>query len=99
MGEPCAEMVALVRNEDLRLVGEPAERRAMYNTVAIALKYRARWRIRLHDQPSAASCPIGGVRRARGGECQSGRKVASRHENLDYVARLIAAASLPTYLT
>jgi iron-sulfur cluster assembly accessory protein len=99
MGEPGAEMVALVRNEDLRLVGEPPEGGAMDDAVAIALKYRARWRMRLRDQPSAASCRIGGVRRARGGESESGRKVASRHENLDCAALLIAAAGLPTYLT
>jgi iron-sulfur cluster assembly accessory protein len=97
MGEPGTEMVALVRNEDLRLVGQPPEGRAMDDAVAITLKDRARWRMRLRDQPSAALCRIGGVRRARGGE--SGRKVASRHENLDCAARLIAAAGLPTYLT
>ena len=41
VGEPGAEMVALVRNEDLRLVGQPPEGRAMDDAVAIALKYRA----------------------------------------------------------
>ncbi len=71
----------------------------MDDAVAIALKYRARWRMRLRDQPSAASCRIGGVRRARGDASASGRKVASRHENLNFAARLIAAAGLPTYLT
>ena len=99
VGEPGAEMVALVRNEDLRLVGEPPEGRAMDDAVAIALKYRARWRMRLGDQPSAASRRIGGVRRARGDASESGRKIASCHENLDFAVRLIAAAGLQTYLT
>jgi hypothetical protein len=73
----------------------------MDDAVAIALKYRARWRMRLRDQPSAASCRVSGVRRARGNdsESESGRKVASSHENLDCAARLIAPAGLPTYLT
>src|SRR6202171_3727731 len=97
MGEPGAEMVALVRNEDLRLVGQPPEGRAMDDAVAIPLKCRPRRRMCLRDQPSAASCRVRGIRRARGGE--RGRKVASRHENLDCAARLIAAAGLPTYLT
>jgi iron-sulfur cluster assembly accessory protein len=99
MGEPGAEMVSLVRNEDLRLVGEPPESRAMDDAVAITLKCRAGSRIWLRDQPSAASCRIGGVRRVRGDDSESGRKVASLHENSDCAARLIAAASLPTYLT
>jgi hypothetical protein len=38
MGEPGAEMVALVRNEDLRLVGQPPEGGAVDDAVAIALK-------------------------------------------------------------
>ena len=99
MGEPGAEMVSLVRNEDLRLVGEPAEGRAMDGAVAIALKYRTRWRMRLCDQPPAASRRVGGVRRARADDSESWRKVADWHENLDCAARLIAAASLSTYLT
>jgi iron-sulfur cluster assembly accessory protein len=99
MGEPGAEMVSLVRNEDLRLVGQPPEGRAMDDAVAIALKYRTRWRMRLRDQPSAASCRIGGVGRARGDASESGRNVPSRHENLDCAAGIIAAAGLPTYLT
>lgn len=101
VGEPGTEMVSLVRNKDLRLVGEPPESRAMDDAVAIALKYRARWRMRLRDQPSAASCRVSGVSRARGNdsESESGRKVASSHENLDCAARLIALAGLPTYLT
>jgi len=99
MGEPGAEMVALVRNEDLRLVGQPPERRAMDDAVAIALKYRARWRMRLRDQPSAASRRIGGVMRARGDASESRRKVADWHQNLDCAAGLIAAAGIPTYLT
>ncbi len=79
VGESGAEMVALVRNEDLRLVGEPPEGRAMDDAVAITLICRARWRMRLRDQPSAASCRIGGVWRAQGDASESRRKVASCH--------------------
>jgi hypothetical protein len=71
----------------------------MDDAIAIALKYRARWRMRLRDQPSAASCRIGGVRRARGDASESRRKVADWHQNLDCAAGLIAAAGIPTYLT
>ena len=46
MGEPGAEMIALMRNKDLCLMGEPAEGRAMNDAVAIALKFRARRRRR-----------------------------------------------------
>ncbi len=38
MGEPGAEMVALVVDEDLRLVGEAAESRRMDDPVAVALE-------------------------------------------------------------
>jgi iron-sulfur cluster assembly accessory protein len=99
VGEPGPEMVALVWNEDLCLVGQPPEGRAVDDAVAIALKYRARRRMRLRDQPSVASRCIGGVRRARKDASECGRKEASQHENLDCAARLIAAAGLPTYLT
>jgi hypothetical protein len=40
MGEPCPEVIALVRNKDLRLMGKPAESRAMDDAVAVALKFR-----------------------------------------------------------
>jgi iron-sulfur cluster assembly accessory protein len=99
MGEPGTEMVALVRNEDLCLMGQPSEGGAVDDAVAIALKYRAGLRMRLRDQSSAASHRVGGVRRARGDASESRRKVASQHENLGYAARIIAAAGLPTYLT
>ena len=99
MREPGTEMVSLVRNEDLRLVGQPAERRAMEDAVAVALKYRAQWGMRLRNQPSAASCRIGGVWRARENASEIGRKVADWHENLNCAARHVAAAGLRTYLT
>ena len=38
MGEPCAEIVPLVRNKDLCLIGEPARGRAMYDTVTVTLE-------------------------------------------------------------
>ncbi len=73
MGEPGAEMIALMRDEDLGLMGQPAEGRAMDDTVAIALEFRARGRRRLRDQPAAASRRIGRIRGARGCESGSGR--------------------------
>ena len=63
MGEPRAKVVALVRNKDLRLVGEPAEGRAMNDTVAVTLKFRARWRSWLRDQPATTQRRIRGIRR------------------------------------
>jgi hypothetical protein len=42
MGKSCSKMIALVRDKNLRLVGEPPERRAMDDAVAIPLKHRAR---------------------------------------------------------
>ena len=38
MGEPCAEIVPLVRNKDLCLMGEPAKGRAVYDTVTVTLE-------------------------------------------------------------
>ena len=47
MGQPGAEMVALVMHEDLRLVGEAAKGGGMDDAVAVALERRARRRRRL----------------------------------------------------
>ena len=60
MGQPCAVMVALVIDEDLRLVGEAPERGRMDDAVAIAAKVVARRACRLGMQPAAGRARIGG---------------------------------------
>ena len=72
MGEPGAEMVALMRNKDLGFMGKPAEGRAMNDTVTVTLKFRARWRGRLRHQPAPASRRIRRVRCPRRGQSESG---------------------------
>src|SRR6516165_716666 len=47
VGQPCAVMVALVIDKDLRLVRQPTERRRMDDAVAVALKWRAHGMLRL----------------------------------------------------
>ena len=54
MGQPGAVMVALVLDKDLGLVGQPAERGRVNNSVAIALKRRAHYVLRLRIEPPAA---------------------------------------------
>jgi hypothetical protein len=80
MGEPCAEMVPLVRNKYLCLMGEPAKGRAVYDTVTVTLKFRAGWRRWLRDQPATARGRIRGIRRPRRGQSESGRNLADWHE-------------------
>ncbi len=63
VGEAGAEMVALVIDEHLRLVGEPAEGGRMDDAVAVALEVGPRRRGRLGDQ-AARPRGVGGVRRA-----------------------------------
>ena len=63
VGEAGSEMVALVIDEHLRLVGEAAEGGRMDDPVAVALELGARRRGRLGDEPRRPG-RIGGVRRA-----------------------------------
>ena len=65
MGEPGAEVIALVEDEDLGLVGEPAERGGMDDAVAIAAERVAGRRRRLRVEPAAAPARIGRIGRAR----------------------------------
>ena len=67
VGEPGAEMIALVIDEHLRLVREAAERRGVDDAVAIAPEVVARGRWRLGQPPAAAFARIGGVNGARYG--------------------------------
>ena len=55
MGEPGAVMVALVKDEDLRLVAEAPEGGGMDDAVAIAAEIVARGARRLGIKPAAAS--------------------------------------------
>ena len=64
MGEAGAEMVALVMDEDLRLVGEAAEGGRMDDAVAVALEFGARRRRRLGDEPPGRARGIGRIGRA-----------------------------------
>ena len=63
--QPGPEVVALVIDEDLRLVLQPPERRRMDDPVAVALERRARRAFRFGHQTADALVGIGGVGRAR----------------------------------
>ena len=65
--EPCAIVVAFVEHEDLGLVGEPAERRAVDDAVAIAAEIVACGATRLVVETPAGGgciCRIGRARKA-----------------------------------
>ena len=59
MGEPRAVVVALVIDEDLRLVLQPPERRRMDDAVAVALERAAAGRFRLGDAGGRGSATAG----------------------------------------
>ena len=63
MGEPSAVMIALVIDEDLRLVGQPAESGRMQDAVAVPGVKRARGAWRLGHEAAPALALIHGVRR------------------------------------
>src|SRR5262245_3033494 len=63
MGEPCAEVIALVIDEDLGLVLQPSEGGGMDDAVAVALKRAARWRCGLRMEPAAAGARVGRIGR------------------------------------
>ena len=65
--EPAAVVVALMKDEHLRLVRQPAKGRRVNDAIAIAPKGVARGAWRLAMQPAAASARIGCVGRA--GNC------------------------------
>src|SRR5262249_18567176 len=65
MRQPCAEMIALVIDEHLRLVRQAAEGGGMDDAVAVAAKIVARGARRLGVAPPAALHGIGGVGSAR----------------------------------
>ena len=64
--QPRAVMVALVIDEDLRLMDEPPERGRVHDAVAVALIDRARGARRLLVQPAAAFFGVRGVAGKRG---------------------------------
>ena len=64
VGQPGAEMVALVEHEHLGLVGEPAERGGMDDAVAVAAEGAAGGARRLRIAPAAALRRVGRKRRA-----------------------------------
>jgi hypothetical protein len=65
MGQPRAVMVALMGDEDLRLVLEPAKGRGMDDAVAVALEGRAGAAFGFRHQPAARARRIGRIDRAR----------------------------------
>ena len=65
MGQPGAEMVALVEDEHLGLVGEPAEGAGVDDAVAVAAEGVAGGARRLGVEPAAAPARIGRI----GGAC------------------------------
>ena len=64
VGQPGAVMVALVIDEDLGLVLQPAERGRMDDAVAVALKRRAHRVLGLGIEPPAALLRLRRIRRA-----------------------------------
>ena len=64
VGEAGAEMIALVIDEHLGLVGEAAKGGRVNDAVAVALEFAAGRRRRLGDQTSRRAGRVGGVRRA-----------------------------------
>ena len=66
MGEPRAVMVALVIDEDLRLIVQPAKGGGMEDAVAVAPIGRAGRARGLIVEPATASARIGGIGRKRG---------------------------------
>ena len=65
MGEPGAEMIALVKDEDLRLVRQPAKGGRMDDAVAIAPERAARGARRFRIAAGPGSGRIGGIWGAR----------------------------------
>src|SRR5262249_17008633 len=66
VGQPRAVVIALVIDEDLRLVGQPAERGRMNDAVAVALERRADRMLGLAMEPPARLLGLRSVR------CQTG---------------------------
>ena len=88
VGEPGAVVVALVVDENLRLVGKPAEGAGMDDAVAIAAEIVARGAYRLAMAAAAALPGIGRIGRARDGgfdrhgPCPAGIELVARRTYL-----------------
>ena len=65
MGEPRPVVIALIGDEDLRLVLQPAKGSRVDDAVAVALERRARRAFRLVVEAAARARRIGGIERAR----------------------------------
>ena len=70
VGEAGAEMVALVIDEHLGLVGEAAEGGRMDDAVAVALEFGAGRRRRLGDEAAGRARRVGRVGRAQPARCR-----------------------------
>ncbi len=85
-------MVAVMGNEDLRLMGESPESGAMDDAVAVALKFRARRRGGLGDEPAAAT------RRDPPRMERAARKYAEDLHEAQFGAALVAILDRATYV-
>ena len=61
--QPCAVMIALGGDENLRLVHQTSESAAVYDPVAISLKHRPALAFRLGKAPATALAGVAGIGR------------------------------------
>ena len=84
VGEPRAEVVALGRDEDLRLVLQPPERLAVHDPVAIALQRRA--------QPAVGLARLAGARATNAPRAPTARRPPTPAAGPRATARLVRGA-------
>ena len=95
VGQPRAKMIAVERNEHLRLMGEAAKGGRVQNPVAVALKLAARARRRLLDEPPARARRVAGVRRQRRADSQGKLPSLKDHQGAAYDKRNLTRAAKP----
>ena len=88
--QPGAEVVALVEDENLGLVAEPAKRRGVDDAVAVAAEHAAARALGLREAPAAARRRLRGERRA--GEGCYGHGLSSIARRIGALLTLAAAA-------
>lgn len=99
MGQPCAEMIALVIDEHLRLVFQAPKRRRMNDPVAVALERGARRAFAFGKQASRAPVRVRRIGRARLGAVSKGgshRLSVKLRPSRDVAATAIAGFMLLT---
>src|SRR5690606_16483498 len=93
VGEAGAEQVALVVDEDLGLVLQPAEGGAVDDTVAVALEFAAEPRRRLGVAAAAAAGRVGSVGRAGDGGAEQHHGVQAPAKWASVRARAVSSKS------